>query len=403
VRREAFSAAFIGLLLCAACDDEFIPPRVPQKTSTQPESTPAERREAACKSKELPPPAAAKAGDGTTDPPPTGSVAHIDFDGAIEEARARAAIGIATGDTLTLQKTQDAMKHLYELGDYDDVRLEARPSPQGPLLHFILQRRAKVGEIVIHGGTIYDSPELENAFHAKSGAPYNPVAVVATRTKLVDALRQRGYADASLNVVGARAGDNVDLCIDLHEGQKVTIDAVSFRGLVKVKEDELKGLVDTDHGRINTAGGILDPSKIDEAISKMAEVLDAHGLAKGVIQTKTTRTGDKVSLAFEVEEGPVIIVRRYEVKGDLATDGGAYRKLLTLKSKDPFSRAKLLTDITKINELDEKQGRKDLQVQPQTQADDKNNTVDIILLVVDPKKVKPPPPPPPTTSNKLSH
>ena len=77
MRREAFLAAFI---LCAACDDEFIPPRVPQKTSTLPDATPSERRDAACKSKELPPPPAAKAGDGTTDPPPTGSVAHIDFD-----------------------------------------------------------------------------------------------------------------------------------------------------------------------------------------------------------------------------------------------------------------------------------------------------------------------------------
>ncbi len=396
MRRGAWLALVV--LFAAACDDEFIPPRTPVKTATVPEATPAERRDAACKSKELPGPPAAKVGDGTLDPIPTGSVGHISVDGATDEARARAAIGIAQGETLTVQKTQDAMKHLYELGDYEDVRLEARPSPQGPLLRFVLQKRATLGEVVIHGGTLYDSPELENAFHAKTGTPYNPVAVVATRVKLIDALRQRGYADASLNIVGARAGDgNVDLCIDLHEGSKVAIDGIAFHGLVKLKEDELKPLIDTDHGRINAPGGILDQDKIDEAVSKMAEVLDAHGMAKGIIQTKTPRSGDKVSVVFEVDEGPVIVVRRYDIKGDLATDAGAYRKLLTLKSKDPFSRAKLRADMLKIDELHAKQGRQDLKLEPQTQADEKNNTVDIVLLVVDPKKIKAPPPPPPPT------
>jgi outer membrane protein insertion porin family len=394
VRRGAWLA--LALSLCAACDDEFIPPRVPTKPGTQAEASPAERREAACKSKELPGPPVTKATDGTTDPPPTGSVARVDVEGATDEARARAAIAIAAGDTLTLPKTQEAMKRLYALGDYEDVRLEAHGSPQGPVLRFVLQKHASLGEIVIHGGTMYDAPELEHVFHAKTGASYDPVAVVAARSTLIDALHQRGFADASLSIVGTRLeSGSVDLCIELREGSKVTIDAVSFKGLVKVKEDEVRGLVDTDHGRINTPGGILDPAKIDEAISKMAEVLDAHGLAKGVIQIRTVRSGDKVSLVFEVEEGPVIVVRRYEVKGDLVADVSAYRKLFTLKSKDPFSRAKLLADMTKISELHEKHGRKDLQVQPQTQADDKNSTVDIVLMVIDPKKVKAPPPPPP--------
>ena len=395
--RAKLAALAVLVGLAGACDDEIIPPKPPQKTVVK-DATPAERRDLACKAKTLPPSATASASDGPADAVPEGPVARVEIEGAADEGAARAAIGIAQGDMANLARTQQAIRRLYALGGADDVRLTARRESSGLVLHFAIVKRPRFGEVVVHGGTIYDAPELEKAFAATGGAPYDPVAIVKARSKLVDALRGRGYADATLSVVGDRAKDgSVDLCVDLREGNKITIDTIAFKGLSKIKEADLRATIDTDSGRINAPGGILDQSKIDEAITKMADIFDAQGLAKGRISTKTTRNGDKVSLLFDVEEGPVVRLRRYEVKGDLVADAGAYKKLLSLKPKDPFSRAKLVSDLKKIEELHEKKGRKDVAVQPQTTLDDKNDTVDVVLVVVDPKKAKkaPPPPPPP--------
>jgi outer membrane protein insertion porin family len=391
---------FLALLALAACDDEVIPPRVAPKLAVK-ESTPTERRELACQAKQLPSPPNIKATEGVTDAP-RGAVAQIDVAGATDDAKVKSLIAITPGEPFTGDKVQSALRRIYELGEYDDVRVDAVPaSSNGVALRFTLTKRPALGEVVIHGGTVLPGPELENAFHATSGAKYDPAALVATRTSLVQSLRQKGYQDATLSVVGERATDGkVDLCIDLREGNKVTLDTISFNGLKNVKEEELKPLIDTDKGTVNAPGGVLDPAKIDDAIAKMAEVLDAHGLAKGTIQTRSTRTGDKLSLVFEVEEGPVITLRRYEVKGEMVTDAATYKKALSLKSKDPFSRAKLLADIQKIGEIHDKKGRKDLQVQPQTQVDDKNNTVDVILMIIDPAKLKQSPPPPPPANKK---
>ncbi len=380
----------------AACDDEVIPPKAPQKTVAVKQATPAERRDAACKAQQLPPAVTSTPSDASSETVPEGAVVRVDVDGAADAAAARATVGIAPGDTVTTAKAQDAIRKLYALGGADDVRLLARREGQGVVLHFTVVKRPTFGEVVIHGGTLYDAPELEKALSATAGATYDPAAIVATRGKLVDALHERGYADAALSIVGARAQDgSVDLCVDLKEGHKITLDSITFQGLKKIKESELRATIDTESGRINTSGGILDQNKLDEAISKMAEIFDAQGLAKGRISTKTTRNGDKVSLLFDVEEGPVVRLRRYEVKGALVADAGAYKKLLSLKPKDPFSRAKLVADLQKIAELHEKKGRKDLVVQPQVQPDDKNDTVDVVLMVIDPKKAKQAPPPPP--------
>lgn len=380
----------------SACDDEFIPPKTPTKTTSK-EIPPAERRENACKAKTLPS-AAPKTNDGQAEIP-QGNVARVEVEGASDEAKARAAIGIAPGEPVNLQKTQDAIRKLWQLGESDDVRLEARPSPQGVVLHFTIEKRPTYGQVVIHGGSVIDAPELEKALHATGGAPYDPVALVGTRGTLVGGLRARGYTDASLGLTGVLEPDGtVDLCVDLHEGSKITIESVTFTGLSKLKEADLLAAIDTDHGRINAPGGIVDQTKLDEAMTKIAEIFDKNGLAKANIVPKPRRNGDKVALLFEVEEGPVITLRRYDIKGDLITDAGAYRKLMTLKSKDPFSRARLVADMQAIGEMHEKKGRKDIEIQPQTQVDDKNNTIDVVLQVVDPKKMQqkaPPPPPPP--------
>ena len=168
------------------------------------------------------------------------------LEGAQDDPRFRAAIGIAPGDPLSLGKTQvqSALRRIYELGEYDDVRLEAVPlrpaAGRRPPVHRC-RNDASLGEVVIHGGTVLPGPELENAFHATSGAKYDPAALVATRTSLVQSLRQKGYQDATLSVVGERATDGkVDICIDLREGNKVTLDTISFNGLKNVKEEELK-------------------------------------------------------------------------------------------------------------------------------------------------------------------
>lgn len=396
--RAALLAAFVAL--AGACDDEVIPPRVPAKTTAK-QATPAERRDAACKAQHLPSAAQTTDSDGSADAAPQGAVARVDVEGAIDEARARSAIGIAAGEVVDVAKTQRALRQLYALGGYDDVRLEGRPTAQGLVLRFVLRKRPTFGELVLHGGTIYDAAALAKELGATAGAPYDPVALVGARSKVVDALRDRGYADATLGIVGARAQDGaIDLCVDLHEGSKITIESIAFKGLSKLKEADLRATIDTDHGRVNTAGGVLDQAKLDEAITKMAEIFDAQGFAKGKISTKTSRDGDKVSLLFEIDEGPVVRMRRYDVKGDLVQPIAAYRKLLSLKPRDPFSRGKLVADMQKIADMHEKKGRKDLVVQPQTQLDDKNDTVDVVLVVIDPKKVKPAPPAPPPPAKK---
>ena len=93
MRALAIAALVFAPVVLGACDDEVIPPKVPQKQAVK-EATPAERRDAACKAKTLPQPTPVKTGEGAPEMP-QGNVARVEIDGASDDAKARAAIGIS--------------------------------------------------------------------------------------------------------------------------------------------------------------------------------------------------------------------------------------------------------------------------------------------------------------------
>ena len=176
------------------------------------------------------------------------------------------------------------------------------------------------------------------------------------------------------------------------------IEQRQFKSAKDAKDLNLLGLgcLLHDVGKMQVPPAILNkPGKLDDAIVKMNTLYFDRGMIRASVTGKTQRNADKVSITFTVEEGPVFTVRRYEITGDMVGDAAAYKKLLSQRSKEAFSPAKLDADMHKLAELDEKRGRKDLLIQPDTHIDDKNNTVDVVLHVVDPKKVQAAPPPPP--------
>ena len=178
---------------------------------------------------------------------PQGNVARVEIEGASDEAKARAAIGIAAGEPVSVQKAGDAIRKLWQLGDANDVRLEARSSPQGPSCHFALERRPTYGQVVIHGGSVIDAPELEKALHATGGAAYDPVALFGARATLVGSFGQ-------IHIRGEMA--NVQYRIDgvqIPEGLSFFGQALQSRLANSVSV--LTGSLPAQYG-INTAGVI---------------------------------------------------------------------------------------------------------------------------------------------------
>ncbi len=380
-------AAALALGVLFACGPE---PK-PATTSSgpplllRPAASPQERRAAACEKHDLAAPATFAAHADTAIP--AGVVASVAVTGASSPEKAKSVVGLKPGDTFDLHKAQQTIRRLYALGGVDDVQLAAHSTPQGLALQFVLHPRPQLGEVVVHGDAGMNDADLGKALHVAAGRPYNPIDLVSGKAALLSDLRSKGYLDATLDMGSVEgAPGEMDVCASLKEGPRVTIDKVAFTGLTNLKEDDLRALVDTEGGKVNAPGMVIDQDRLDRATVQIQALMYDRGMLVSEVHQKVERSGDKESIVFDVKEGPIFKVSHYGVKGDLLAGKAAYQKLLTGKPKEVFSRKKVMEDIARIQKLHHDKGRDDMQVVPETQLDSDKGTVAVTLDVTDPKK-----------------
>ncbi|CAN5465648.1 hypothetical protein BH09MYX1_BH09MYX1_26040 [soil metagenome] len=345
-----------------------------------------DHHEAACGAKTLwvqePTPVATNLGT------PQGKITALEVTGVTGDARVKNAIPFAVGDTFDAPKAQDAIRKIYALGDFDDVAIEVLEKDGGLAVRYRIVPRPELGEVFIEGDGEQDKKdELAKAFRAASGKSYNPRAITTARLGFLGAITKRGYMDATMDLKSAHNDDgSVDLCAFVKKGTLVTIEKVRFDGLKTIKETDIVAKIDTDGGKYNVAGGVVDGERVERAAQEIAHFLADRGMPTSEIAYDLQRKDDKATLIFKINEGPIFHVRRYEIVGDKIADAGTYQKLLKIKPKDLFTQSGILADKAAIDEFHKSKGRSDIELVPETALDPKALTVDVVFRVVDPKK-----------------
>lgn len=334
---------------------------------------------------------------------PQGKVTAIEIVGVSGDARVKDAVRLAVGDEFDAAKARDSLQRMWAIGDFDDVGLDVAEKDGGVSLRFRITPFPKLGEIFIEGdGEADKKAELEKALRSAGGDKYVARALAMARVGFLTGLNERGYIDSSMTLTSAKNEDGaVDVCAVVKKGALVTIDRIRFEGLKVIKESDLLPQMDTDGGKANVVGGVIDGPRIEHSAQQFALVLGDHGMPTSQITYDVERKNDKATLVFKIVEGPVFKLRRYEVVGDRIADAGTYQKLLKLKPKDLFNQTALMADRDAIQAFHKSKGRPDLELVPETSLDPKSGTVDLVFRVVDPKKPAPPPKPatPPKPAN----
>ncbi len=385
--KPAKRLALALLLALAACGGATPTKELPHPGLPPPPKV--DHREAACGAKTLwaqePAPIAQNLGT------PQGKISAVEITGVSGDARVKDAIKLAVGDEFDGAKAQASMKAIFALGDFDDVALDVLEKDGTVAVRFRITPRPTLGEIFIDSDAEQEKKDdLEKALRTASGEKYVPRALAAARIGFLTGLTKRGYMDASMELRSAKNDDGaVDLCVAVKKGPLVTIDRVRFDGLKTVKEADLVAKIDTDGGKFNVAGGVVDGERVERAAQEIAKVLADKGMPTSEIAYDLQRKDDKATLIFKIVEGPVFKIRRYEVVGDRLADAGTYQRLLKVKSKDLFNQSGILADKAALDAFHKSKNRADMEILPETALDPKSGLVDVVFRVVDPKK--PPP------------
>lgn len=261
----------------------------------------------------------------------------------VEPGTIFASLPLHIGDEYTDEKGAAAIRALFALGLFKDVKLEA----QGNVLVVVVEERPTIAEVEFAGIKEFDKDQLKKAMRE--------VGVVEGRAfdkALADRAEQelkRQYINKSLygaevvTTVTPVDRNRVNLTFTVTEGEPARIKEISVVGNKAFSESTLTDLFDLD-----TGGWLSWYTKSDRyARAKLnadLETLRSYYLARGYMEfridsTQVALSPDKqsISIIVNITEGPRYVVSGVTLAGNYLDREDEFKSLVKIKPGEPYN------------------------------------------------------------------
>ncbi|EPR37475.1 Outer membrane protein assembly factor yaeT [Desulfovibrio sp. X2] len=264
------------------------------------------------------------------------------------------------GDIYDPQTANNDLREVFNLGYFDDVKIEVQDEPEGKKVIFKVQEKPRIAAISVQGTDAVSDSDILEVMGTKTGSVLNLKILSDDLNKIRALYKSKGYylAEVTYHLDESQKG-TARLVLDVKEGQKLYIRKITIKGAHQLDEDDLKGeLALSERGMFSwiTGSGILK----EEMLDRDAAVLEAYYANRGFIDAKVAPPTveykeDGIYITFTVEEGDRYKVGTVNIEGDLIEPKEKlleHTKLDDLaKDDDYFDRSVLRDDLHRLNEF----------------------------------------------------
>jgi len=261
----------------------------------------------------------------------------------VEPGTVFASLPLRVGDEYSDDKGSAAIRALFGLGLFTDVRLEA----SGDVLVVVVQERPTVADVEFAGAREFDKETLKNVMRdigLTDGRPYDKALTDRAEQELKrQYLNKSFYAAEVVTTVTPVERNRVNLTFTVTEGDTARIKDIHIVGNKAFSESTLKGLFDQD-----TGGWLSWYTKSDRyARSKLnadLETLRSYYLQRGYLEfridsTQVALTPDKqdISITVNVTEGERFVVSSVKLEGNYLDRDNEFKSLVAIRAGEPYN------------------------------------------------------------------
>jgi outer membrane protein insertion porin family len=295
------------------------------------------------------------------------------------------------GDTYNDDKASAAIRSLFGLGLFKDVRIDV----QGNVIVVIVEERPTVAEVSFTGAKEFDKDALTKALRevglAEGRAFDKALADRAEQELKRQYLNRSLYGAEVLTTVTPIERNRVNLNFNVIEGDIAKIKAINIVGAQAFSESTLKGLFDLDSG-----GWLSWYTKSDRysrtKLNADLETLRSYYLTRGYLEFKIDSTQvaispDKqsISITVTITEGVRFSVAGVKLEGNFLGKEEEFKTFVKIVPGQAYN-SELVAQTTKaFTDYFGNFGYAFAQVQARPDIDRTNNTV-VINLVADPSR-----------------
>jgi outer membrane protein insertion porin family len=309
----------------------------------------------------------------------------------VEPGTVFASLPFRVGDQYNDDKGSAAIRALFALGLFKDVRLEV----QGDVLIVVVEERPTVADVDFVGTREFDKDTLKKALREiglTEGRPYDQALADRAEQELKRQYINRSlYGAEVVTTVTPIERNRVNLTFTVTEGDPTRIKEMHIIGNRSFSEKQLLGLMDLD-----TGGWLSWYTKSDRySRSKLnadLEALRSWYLQRGFLEFRidSTQVGispnkQDISITINVTEGERYVVSGVKLEGDYLGKEEEFKSLVKIRPGEPYN-ADQVTETTKaFTEYFGNFGYAFAQVEARPEIDRTNNRV-AFTLVAEPSR-----------------
>lgn len=312
-------------------------------------------------------------------------IAKVDFRGnlKIESSVINQAIKGTQGSLYSDAQLAEDIKTIYKLGYFDDVAADVTDTPEGKTVAFIVREKGLVTSIFIKGNKAVDTGDIEAALAFKVKQTVNQDKITSSIEKIKALYDNKGYYNAETTYTIDKIGEkDLRVTFTIKENAKIYVKKISFDGNRTYSDKTLKNIMKTsekDFFYLFTEAGVMKKDQLRQDANK----INAFYLNNGFIHAQVGEPDisyDKkgIYIKIPITEGRQFKIGKVDITGDtLKAPRADLLKSLTINKKEYFDRGAIIKDIDYLTGACNDEGYAYVDINPKTQANDKEQTVDV--------------------------
>ena len=270
----------------------------------------------------------------------------------VEPGTIFASLPFRVGETYNDDKGSSAIRALFALGLFKDVRLEV----SGDVLVVIVEERPTIADVNFVGSKEFDKDVLKKALREiglSEGQPFDKALADKAEQEIKRQYINRSMYGAEMVITVTPIERNrVNLSFNVSDGETAKIKDIRIVGNKAFSESTIRGLFDLDTGgwmSWYTKANRYSRAKLNGDIESMRSYYLARGyLEFKVDSTQVAISPDKqdVSITINVTEGERFIVSGVKLEGNFLGKEEEFKSLVTIKPGQAYN-ADTVTETTK--------------------------------------------------------
>ncbi len=307
----------------------------------------------------------------------------------------RSKIKIKEGDVFSPEKLREDIKSIFQMGFFDDVKVETEGFEGGLKIIFIVVEKQYIESIVFEGNKELTTEKIKEKISIKPNSIVDQQIIKDNVEKIKKYYEDEGYYYANIiPVIKTTTKERVSVIFYIEEGKKVTVDDVKFEGNKVYSSFKIRRQLKTKRWWIFSWLDSTGKYKKDEArndIERIQEFYSNNGYIQvqvGEPKMEVSKDKRSIILIYPIIEGDRFKIKKIGIKGNTVFTEKELRKILKTEEKAVFKRNLLREDIVAIIEKYGEKGYAFANVIPAIDPDKNTKLVDITLNITEKDKVK---------------